>query len=89
MSLKFVYSVTPVLISRFLLNLRQVDQSRGGLSNMNTSRVGSVYFNIPEGVFGNLGESLQVGDDVGHEEETHTVQDIGLVAQAPNHATDA
>lgn len=63
--LALLHSFTPILISRFLLNLRQVDRSPNNstLETRSAARSASVRFNIPESVIGNLGESLREYDD--------------------------
>lgn len=78
----FPYRMTSVLISRFLLNLRQVGHSSGDLSNVRTSHIATLRFRIPETIVGNLGESLHVEDDVESSEDQEyddSSRDIELV----------
>lgn len=54
-------SVTAVLISRFLLNLRQVNEDSAGGASVNFSQFSAPAFRIPESIIGNLGEELEHG----------------------------
>lgn len=54
-------SVTAVLISRFLLNLRQVNEDSAGGASVNVSQFSAPAFRIPESIIGNLGEELEHG----------------------------
>jgi hypothetical protein len=53
-----------MLISRFMLNLRQVDEKSKGLdtNGCQTIPISTLRFN-PNAFLGNIGESLQFGDD--------------------------
>lgn len=54
-------SVTAVLISRFLLNLRQVNEDSAGGASVNFSQFSAPAFRIPESIIGNLGGELEHG----------------------------
>lgn len=66
-------SLSPVLISRFMLNLRQAGQPTSTFSSdMNLSRFSMPAFAIPESrIIGNLGEDLHsfAWDAADHEGE--------------------
>lgn len=51
----------PMLISRFILNLRQVPDSESDPSPSRSSGIASVVFRIQERIVGNMGESLDYG----------------------------
>lgn len=57
----FIPTVTAVLISRFLLNLRQVNEDSAGGASVNFSQFSAPAFRIPESIIGNLGEELEHG----------------------------
>ena len=57
------HSLAPILISRFIINLRQSVPSEDDSELGTPSRPSTLRFNIPEHIVGNLGESLRVGGD--------------------------
>lgn len=59
MTLHTMNSLTGILISRFIFNLRQVGEANKPPSRL--SRMESIVFRIQEGVVGNMGESLEHG----------------------------
>lgn len=64
-------SLTPILISRFILNLRQVGEANKPPSR--PSRMASIVFRIQESIVGNMGESLEHGPG-GDGEEVEEVE---------------
>lgn len=59
MTLYNATSLTPILISRFIFNLRQVGEADKPPSR--PSRMASIVFRIQESIVGNMGESLEHG----------------------------
>ena len=70
-----VCSVIPVIISRFLLNLRQVVHKDQPDSHF--SRFSALNFRVPDSLPGNTGESLELTSsaDAGDSVEAHFIHD--------------
>jgi hypothetical protein len=72
-----------ILISRFMLNLRQVDEKSKGLgtNGYETIPKSALRFNA-NALIGNMGESLQFGDDNFQDEEDESVLTQGSSAES-------
>ena len=50
--------LTPILVSRFMLNLRQVSDTRLPTSTEPSATYSAIDFNVPHSLIGNIGGSL-------------------------------
>lgn len=68
-------SIIPILISRFILNLRQADGR--SLPPSRPSRIGTLVFNLQESIVGDMGEPLDhgFGEAVAGEEDSFEKED--------------
>lgn len=66
----------PILISRFLINLRQADTPEDSMHASHLSRFSTPNFRVPtlQSFVGNMGESLEHG--TGHDEDKDAAVDI-------------
>ncbi|KAJ3528281.1 hypothetical protein NM688_g8018 [Phlebia brevispora] len=60
----FLNMLTPILISRFMINLRRIDENSRTMSEPTFSRFSAVEFHLPSSFVGNLGEQLGRDSDV-------------------------
>ncbi|KAI0689552.1 hypothetical protein BC835DRAFT_1418438 [Cytidiella melzeri] len=72
----YISVLTPMLISRFLLNLRQVDQGQETEAVSTRSRFSAIHFQQPRSLVGNMGEQLCDGSSENSDE--YNAEDIPL-----------
>lgn len=82
------YSLGPVLLSRFIINLRQVSEPTNETEMAHFSQFSAHGFHIPTSinrVLGNMGETLELGDD---EEDEVVEQNGGSAMDSRDHNVD-
>lgn len=79
-------SLTPILISRFLLNLRQLgtseveDSEHSGHRDSPSQHMSTVNFRLPDSIVGNMGEPLEHGVDIEEGEDDSALSPRSAVA---------
>lgn len=65
------YRLQPILLSRFLINLRQADSPEDSIQASHLSRFSAPNFRVPtlQSIMGNMGESLEYGAEEDEAEE--------------------
>lgn len=76
-----IYSIIPILISRFIFNLRQAGETAQSLSR--PFRIASIVFRVQKSIVGNMGESLSLGlggeaEDIEQFEGDSNDGDVGI-----------